>query len=1152
MMRFLHKISVFFIFYFFLSSASVVGQYTINGTINASSLSCATFVGVSIIYVGNGIAPASLVMDSDLNLTTCGLSGIQFIVRNNASLIFPDKTNNNLSLPTNSSIVIESGSPGGTIRTVGNCSASDLITIGGVKVASCQGGSLFDFDQIVANGGYNYVNTLLSPICSSSVGSIDVSVFPAPSASTTYKLFTTLVGGTAVSTAVAGATPYNTSINTPLLTTTTILYVEATTGLITTARKPVVVTVNPSNTVTVASFSPSLCVNTAMVNISHTTTGATGIGTVTGLPAGVIASWTSNTITISGTPTTSGAFNYSIPLSGGCGSVNATGTITVNVAPIITTPLVNQLDCEGSFVNLKVLASGTNLSYTWQRKKPTDAAFITIPGGETNTTYPSANEIRIGNVGSAQYPDGTQFQVIVSNGSCQVTSNAATLSVNSISGISPMATNVVLCFGSSYTYTAATNNPANVVSYQWKKSTVTGVWNVVNDGGAYSGATTAALTITGGTPLESAEYRVYITFKNTTTNCSVDSSSRTRLITFLPLLTTPQTTLTDINCTVATGIVAVTVQNATDVYSFDNGLTYQSSNTKSGLMAGNYNIIIKNTAGCLSPMIIVPINPVVTNTWNGIVWSTGLNPVSSQKIVFNSSYNASTDLVGCSCEVQSGTVRFPSGKSLTLTNDLKVTGGSLTFDDLASLIQINNVANSGNINYKRATQGAISNFDYTYWSSPVSPQTLFNVSPSTLGDKFYSFNGVTDNWVQQPSSTVMGKGIGYIIRGPQNFAAPNPPAFYQATFIGVPNNGIISITISTTGEASYLLGNPYPSALDADTFMINNPLLVDGLYFWTHGTKIGVGTANLGSGSLAYTSDDYASYTLTGGAAASSGGAIPTGKIGSGQGFFVTTIGSGTVNFNNTMRVGVGLNVGDNAQFFKTQSNAKATIVEKNRLWLDFYNQQGAFKQALIGYVSGATNDMDRQYDGESFDANEYVDFYSIVNNKNLVIQGRAVPFDSDDKVILGFKTTIAGEFTVKINQVDGLFATQEVFIEDKMLNKIHDLKKAEYTFTTEKGTFDDRFVLFYAVKKAVTTTSKEEGVNKSVLVATTEKEIRITSTSTIDAVRLYDLSGKEIFNKQKINSTELNIRTVRRGSTVYVVKIKLENGQVLTQKVIY
>jgi hypothetical protein len=34
-------------------------------------------------------------------------------------------------------------------------------------------------------------------------------------------------------------------------------------------------------------------------------------------------------ITISGTPTVSGPFNYSIPLTGGCGTVNATGTITV-------------------------------------------------------------------------------------------------------------------------------------------------------------------------------------------------------------------------------------------------------------------------------------------------------------------------------------------------------------------------------------------------------------------------------------------------------------------------------------------------------------------------------------------------------------------------------------------------------------------------------------------------------------------------------------------------------------------------------------------------------------------------------------------------------------------------------------------------------
>jgi hypothetical protein len=36
-----------------------------------------------------------------------------------------------------------------------------------------------------------------------------------------------------------------------------------------------------------------------------------------GLPAGVKAVWSANTITISGTPTAAGTFNYSIPLTGG-------------------------------------------------------------------------------------------------------------------------------------------------------------------------------------------------------------------------------------------------------------------------------------------------------------------------------------------------------------------------------------------------------------------------------------------------------------------------------------------------------------------------------------------------------------------------------------------------------------------------------------------------------------------------------------------------------------------------------------------------------------------------------------------------------------------------------------------------------------------
>ena len=84
-----------------------------------------------------------------------------------------------------------------------------------------------------------------------------------------------------------------------------------------------------------SSSTPTSCLNSAIANITHSTTGATGISDdgvagVNGLPAGVSASWSSDVITISGTPTVAGTYNYSIPLTGGCGNVSATGTITVS------------------------------------------------------------------------------------------------------------------------------------------------------------------------------------------------------------------------------------------------------------------------------------------------------------------------------------------------------------------------------------------------------------------------------------------------------------------------------------------------------------------------------------------------------------------------------------------------------------------------------------------------------------------------------------------------------------------------------------------------------------------------------------------------------------------------------------------------------
>jgi uncharacterized protein (TIGR02145 family) len=96
-----------------------------------------------------------------------------------------------------------------------------------------------------------------------------------------------------------------------------------------------------TNTAAAASSSPTSTVNTALTNITIATTGATGISNAgvsgaNGLPNGVSAVWSANVITISGTPTETGTFDYEIPLTGGCGTASATGRITVTVCPSAT------------------------------------------------------------------------------------------------------------------------------------------------------------------------------------------------------------------------------------------------------------------------------------------------------------------------------------------------------------------------------------------------------------------------------------------------------------------------------------------------------------------------------------------------------------------------------------------------------------------------------------------------------------------------------------------------------------------------------------------------------------------------------------------------------------------------------------------------
>lgn len=572
-----------------------------------------------------------------------------------------------------------------------------------------------------------------------------------------------------------------------------------------------------------------------------------------------------------------------------------------------------------------------------------------------------------------------------------------------------------------------------------------------------------------------------------------------------------------------------------------------------------------------------------TNTWTGTSssswftatnWSCGSVPSAASDVTIPNVSNK--PVVNDTSKIAlANTITVSSGASLTVNsgNTLKVTdkvtnnSGTITFENSASLVQINNVANSGNIIYKRNYTGG--EMDYTYWSSPVASQNLLALSPATKLDKFFSFNGT--DWVQEtPSTTAMTDGKGYIIRG---VPPPSglPVGFGTLTFNGVPNNGAKSIAV-VGSVSSNLLGNPYPSAIDADKFILANSTVIDGtLYFWTHNTPIAIGTPDPGTGVYAYSGNDYATYTLSGGVGTSgnfndiNGNGIldsgeevvsnrPTGKIAAGQSFFTTsTTAGGTVNFTNAMRVdGLG-NPLNNSNFYKTKNPRAKTdaTIEKHRVWLNLTNEQGAFKQTLVGYITGATNTWDKLYDGESFDGNDFLDFYSINEDKNLTIQGRALPFDENDEVSLGYRIAVAGTFTIKIDETDGILSNKEVFLEDKLTNKTVNLKEGKYTFNTAAGTFDDRFVLRYASKTLGTTDF--DGIEKTVLVSVKNKQIKVSSFGeTIEKVTIFDLLGRKLYQKDKINSNEFVLTDFASRRETYIIKTTLQNGKVVSEKIIY
>lgn len=531
-----------------------------------------------------------------------------------------------------------------------------------------------------------------------------------------------------------------------------------------------------------------------------------------------------------------------------------------------------------------------------------------------------------------------------------------------------------------------------------------------------------------------------------------------------------------------------------------------------------------------------------TTVWDGISWSKGF-PSAGKDVYFKENYPNLTTIAVCGCNIEQGkTVTLLQGNSLNI--DFAYTGsGTLVLENAASLYQSDDdMVNTGIIHLKRKANPLV-RYDLTYWSSPVKNQKMIDFSPDTLSDKFYWYDPVLGWVVNFQGTMIMNPGVGYSIRAPQNFSITERSIF-EGVFKGVPNNGKIYVDLQF-GNNGYLVGNPYPSAISADAFIKSNLPKINGvLYFWTHNTP----PAN-----NYYSVDDFAAYNLLGGVGTSSAinsgvsNSAPDGTIASGQAFFIWANEAASLEFNDNMRI-----LGSNNAFFKPAKNSiTKSEDEKHRFWLNLNNQEGAFKQILLGYAEGASNALDAYYDAESLTSNQNIDFYSVLESKNLVIQGRAMPFSENDSFLLGYSTNNKNLLRLEIDHQDHFFDGKDIFLEDKALNKCHNLSQSPYPFDSGIGTFNDRFSIIFVNKTLGTETQKEDSNN--VFISVKKHIISIESLNeNLKEVFVYAVSGNQLYKKEKIEEKKLCIENLYTAHQVLLLKVILENGNVTSKKIIF
>ncbi|MDO5969517.1 LamG-like jellyroll fold domain-containing protein [Flavivirga aquimarina] len=582
-----------------------------------------------------------------------------------------------------------------------------------------------------------------------------------------------------------------------------------------------------------------------------------------------------------------------------------------------------------------------------------------------------------------------------------------------------------------------------------------------------------------------------------------------------------------------------------------------------------------------------------------------------------------------------------SGQGLTISHYLEL-DGVIDLVGESQLIQTEGSiidADSGGY-IERDQQGTANGFNYNYWSSSVGPiggntvtrgtgvsstnanHTISGVlndgtisglyqnltfdssayasdgtppppgSARTISSYWlYKFYGPEDDYyawesINEASSLLPGEG--FTMKGTSGAVTISTQQNY--VFQGLPNNGDITLELDkSSGDVERLIGNPYPSAIDATEFILDNMSTAVGgnnatgtvfngaLYFWDHfgeenthvleGYVGGYATRNLTGGAVAISNDSRINDNLT------TGTKIPGENIPVNQGFFVSTaldgfndeegnplvtVDGGDIIFKNSQRV-FETEDGVTTLFLKSSKDKKSRDAgyskqgNKPTIRLMYDSPLGYHRQIVLGENKNASNDFDLGYDAFMVDVSQE-DMYWTFNNSKFVIQG-VDNIDETQEFSLGLIVKEAGFIGIKIDALENIDSNLKLYIKDTSTDDIYPINdEVSFKMYLEAGSYDDRFKLVFQSKLSIVPLVDQVDIVPNELITyfdSESSEIHIINKNVVNIVdvSIYNILSQNI-KTVTLNSLEDVSIPINTSESVYVIKISTEKG-IVNKKIV-